>query len=137
MATPTLTVSAEYISDYDAILKTMDFYVTGLRNGDGETMSRGFLPDATGSGYFQGALMQGSMQQVFDLVDQNGPAPKTEARFADVEIMGTLALVRLEVSGWSGKVAGPTPVKMSDLFTLIKTGAEWKIAFKGWHFHSA
>lgn len=137
VATPTLTVSADYISDYDAILKTMDIYVTSLRNGDGKTMGRGFLPDATGSGYFQGTLVQGLMQQVFDLVSQKGPAPKMEARLAGVDIMGTLALVRLEVSGWSGKVAGPTPLKMSDLFTLVKTGSEWKIVFKGWHFHSS
>lgn len=115
----------------------MDFYITGLRTGDGQTMSRAFLPDASGSGYFRGTLIQGRMQQVFDLVSQNGPAPELAARFASVDVIGTLALVRLEVSGWSGKIAGPIPLKMSDLFTLVKVEPEWKIAFKGWHFHSA
>jgi hypothetical protein len=137
MSTPTLASSDQYIADYDAILKTMDFYITGFRAGNGETMSQGFLPNATGAGYFRGSFLYGSMQQVFDVVNQNGPAPDLVARFASVEILGTTAVVRLEVDGWSGKVAGPVGLRMSDVFTLAKADTGWKIAFKGWHFHSS
>ena len=75
MSTPTPAPSDQYIADYDAILKTMDFYITGFRAGNGETMSQGFLPNATGAGYFGGSFLYGSMQQVFDVANQNGPAP--------------------------------------------------------------
>jgi hypothetical protein len=51
--------------------------------------------------------------------------------------LGTIAVVRLEVDGWSGKVAGPVGLRMSDVFTLAKADTGWKIAFKGWHFHSS
>jgi hypothetical protein len=136
MSTPTLAPSDQYIADYDAILKAMDFYISGLRAGNGETMSQGFLPNAAGAGYFQGSFVSGSMQQVFDLVTQNGPAPDLTTRFASVDVLGTIAVVRLEVNGWSGNVAGLAGLRMSDVFTLAKADAGWKIAFKGWHFHS-
>jgi len=45
-------------------------------------------------------------------------------------------VVRLEVTGWSGKLAG-SGVRMSDLFTLLKTPSGWKIIQKAFHWHVA
>jgi Putative lumazine-binding len=137
MTAPKLAPSDQYIADYDAILKTMDFYIAGLRAGDGKMMSQAFLPDATMSGYYPDVLQTGSMQKIFGWVDQNGPAPNLVTRFARVEILGTIAEVRLEVDTWSGEIGGPNGVRMSDLFTLAKSEAGWKIAHKAFHVHSA
>src|SRR5437899_774121 len=38
-------------------------------------------------------------------INENGPAPKIEPRFARIEIFETIAIVHLEVQGWSGKLA--------------------------------
>ena len=63
--------------------------------------------------------MTGPIQQLFDWIDANGPAAGMEPRFASIEIVNTVAIVRLEVDHWSGKLAG-TDAHMSDVFTLIK-----------------
>jgi hypothetical protein len=137
MTAPKPASSDQYISDYDAILKTMDFYIAGLRTGDVKMMSRAFLPDATMSGYYPDVLHTGSVQKIFDWVDQNGPAPNLVTRFAGVEILGTIAEVRLEVDKWSGEIGGPDGVRMSDLFTLAKSEGGWKVSHKAFHIHAA
>ena len=46
----------------------------------------------------------------------------------------SIAVVRLEVGGWSGKLAG-SDVRMSDLFTLLNTPGGWRIIQKAFHWH--
>lgn len=95
-----------YLIEHDAITRTMDRYVEGARAGDGELMRPAFHPEATMSGYCQGVEYSGSVEHVFGWVTENGPAPNIEPRFARIEIIETIALVHLEVRGWSGKLAG-------------------------------
>ena len=73
---------------------------------------------------------------LFDWIDKNGPAPDIQARFVSVDILESIAVVRLEVDGWSGAHAG-SGVRMSDVFTLAKELPEgWKIIQKAFHWHS-
>ena len=76
----------------------------------------------------------GSIEHVFEWVNVNGPAPNIESRFARIEIIETIALVHLEVRGWSGKLAGASR-HASDVFTLLKLDGEWKITHKLFHWH--
>ena len=126
---------ADYATEYDAIAKTMQHYIEGGRAGKSELMRPAFHPDATIVGYAGGTLLTGPIQQLFDWIDGNGPAPSIESRFAGADILETVAVVRLEVEHWSGKLAG-SDVHMSDLFTLLKTGEGWKISQKTFHWHS-
>jgi Co/Zn/Cd efflux system component len=52
-----------------------------------------------------------------------------------VDILGSIAVVRLEVAGWSGKLAG-SDARMSDLFTLLKMPSGWAIIQKAFHWHA-
>ena len=72
---------------------------------------------------------------LFDWIDKNGPAPKIEPRVVSVDILDSIAVVRLEVAGWSGNLAG-SDVRMSDLFTLLKMPGGWKIIQKAFHWHA-
>ena len=74
-------------------------------------------------------------QFLFDWIDRNGPAPKIEPRVAAWRSSTSIAVVRLEVAGWSGKLAG-SGVRMSDFFTLLKTPDGWKIIQKAFHWHA-
>ena len=65
-----------------------------------------------------------------------GPAPDIEPRIVSVDILDSISVVRLEVAGWSGNLAG-SGVRMSDLFTLLKTPDGWKIMQKAFHWHAA
>jgi hypothetical protein len=80
-------------------------------------------------------LLTGSIQQLFGWIDGNGPAPGIEPRVVGIEILETVAVVRLEVEHWSGKLAG-SDAHMSDIFTLLRTEEGWKISQKTFHWHA-
>ncbi|HXA06412.1 MAG TPA: nuclear transport factor 2 family protein [Bryobacteraceae bacterium] len=123
-----------YLIEHDAITRTIDCYIAGGRAGDGELMRPAFHPEATIAGYCQGIEYSGSIEHLFDWVKENGPAPNIHPRFARIEIFETIAIVHLEVQGWSGKLAG-TDSRISEVFTLLKRDREWKITQKTFHWH--
>jgi len=124
-----------YLTEHDAITRTVHCYIAGARAGDGELMRPAFLPSATISGYCQGVEYSGSVEHVFDWINQNGPAPDISPRFACIEIIESIAVVHLEVQCWSGKLAG-AQARTSDVFTLLKCNGEWKITHKLFHWHN-
>jgi hypothetical protein len=67
-------------------------------------MRPAFHPEATMAGYCQGVEYSGSIQHLFDWISANGPPPTIQPRFARIEIFQTIAIVHLEVQGWSGKL---------------------------------
>ena len=122
----------EYLTEYDGIVKTMQMYLDGSKQGRSELMRAAFHPDASFFGYVGDQLANGT-QFLFDWIDNNGPAPAIEPRLVSVDILESIAVVRLEVDGWSGKLAG-SGVHMSDLFTLLKMPTGWKIIQKAFHW---
>jgi hypothetical protein len=123
-----------YSTDYDAIVKTIQHYIDGMRAGKSDLMRPGFRPDASFIG-FAGGTLYDNIQQLFDWIDQNGPAPDAQARFASIDVLESIAVVRLELENFSGKLAG-SDVHMSDVFTLLKTDEGWKITQKTFHWHA-
>src|ERR1700759_5618112 len=123
-----------YLSEHDAITRTMHLYIAGARAGDGDLMRPAFHPSASISGYCQGVEYSGSIEHVFQWVTENGPAPTISPRFARIEIIESIAVVHLEVQHWSGKLAG-AEARASDVFTLLKWNGEWKITHKLFHWH--
>ena len=123
-----------YLVEHDAITRTMHRYIAGARAGDGDLMRPAFHPSATISGYCQGVEYTGSVEHVFQWINENGPAPNINPRFARIEIIGSIAVVHLEVQHWSGKLAGAN-ARASDVFTLLKVNGDWKITHKLFHWH--
>ena len=123
-----------YLTEHDAITRTMHCYVAGARAGDATLMRPAFHPQATISGYCLGVEYSGSIEHVFRWIAENGPAPNIHPRFARIEIVETIAIVHLEVHGWTGKLVGAT-ARASDVFTLLRVGGEWKITHKLFHWH--
>ena len=126
--------TSQYLTEYDDIVKTMQMYINGSKNGKSELMRPAFHPEASFFGYAGEQLAVGT-KFLFDWIDKNGPAPTIEPRVVSVDILDSIAVVRLEVAGWSGKLAG-SDVRMSDLFTLLKTANGWKIIQKAFHWHA-
>ena len=83
-----------YLTDYDAIVKTIQYYIDGCRAGSSELMRPGFYPGASLVGYVGSDLLFGSIQQLYDWIDGNGPAPDIKPQFASIEILNTIAVVR-------------------------------------------
>jgi hypothetical protein len=123
-----------YLSEHDAITRTMHCYIAGARAGDAQIMRPAFHPQATMSGYCLGVEYSGSIDHVFQWISANGPAADIHPRFARIEIIESIAIVHLEVHGWTGKLVG-APARASDVFTLLKVDGEWKITHKLFHWH--
>lgn len=109
-------------ADYVAIAKSVEYYFEGGRKGDSSYMKKVFLPEANIYSSREGKAAGGSIQILFDMVEGK-PSPKIEYRIAAVDIAGDIAMVRLEIAEWAGS-------KYTDMFTMIKDGAMWKIASK-------
>jgi len=117
------------LSDYDAIVRTIQHYIDGAISGRGDDMKPAFHKDATIFGYVGKDLLAGPIHQLFDWNDQNGPASGLKACIASIDIYKTIATVRLELDNWTGH-------RFTDLHTLLKVDGEWKIMNKVFHLHS-
>ncbi len=117
------------VRQHDAIAKTLQHYIDGARSGKGDEMKPAFHKNATIFGYAGADLFGGPIQQLFDWSDQNGPAAELQARIASIDVVDTIATVRLELNNWTGS-------RYTDLFTLLEVDGEWKIMSKVVHLHS-
>jgi len=117
------------VSEHDVIAAVVQHYIDGGRSGKGDDMKPAFHKDATIFGYAGADLFAGPIQQLFDLVDKNGPATGLQARIASIDLIDTVATVRLELDNWIG-------YRYTDMFTLLKVDGEWKIMNKVFHLHS-
>ncbi len=115
-------------SEHDVIAKVVQRYIDGARSGRGDDMKPAFHEDATIFGYVGADLLAGPIQKLFDWNDENGPATGLQARIADIDLIDTVATVRLELDNWTGH-------RFTDLFTLLKVDGEWKIMNKVFHLH--
>jgi hypothetical protein len=119
---------APNMSEYDAIAKVIQHYIDGARSGKSDDMKPAFHKDATIFGHDGSELFAGPIKKLFDWDDQNGPAPELQAQIVSIDLVETIATVRLELDNWSG-------MRFSDLFTLLKVDGEWKIINKVFHEH--
>ena len=116
-------------SDNEMIEKTVQFYIDGAKSGKGDDMKPAFHNDATIFGYIGDDLFAGPIQKLFDWNDKNGPATELKTRIASIDVVGTVATVRLESDNWTGH-------KFTDFFTLLKVEGAWKIMNKVFYLHS-
>ena len=116
------------VSEYDVITKVIQHYIDGAKSGTGEKMKPAFHEDATIFGYVGTDLFAGPIQKLFDWNDENGPAAGLQARITSIDLIDTVATVRLELNNWTGH-------RFTDLFTLLKLDGDWKIMNKVFHLH--
>lgn len=120
--------SATKMSEYGAIAEVVQHYIDGAKSGRGDDMKPAFHKDATIFGYVGDDLFAGPIQQLFAWNDENGPATELQAQIASIDLIDTVATVRLELDNWTGH-------RFTDLFTLLKVDGQWKIINKVFHLH--
>ncbi|MEE8295445.1 MAG: nuclear transport factor 2 family protein [Sphingomonadales bacterium] len=116
-------------NERDAIERALQPYLDGAKSGKGDDMKPAFHKDATIFGYAGDDLFGGPIEGLFAWTDENGPATGLKARIASIDLIETVATVRLELDNWNG-------TRFTDLFTLLKVDGEWKIMNKVFHAHS-
>ncbi|OUR89560.1 lumazine-binding protein [Methylophaga sp. 42_8_T64] len=117
------------MNEMEEIKKVIQHYIDGAKTGSGDAMKLAFHDDACVYGYIGEDLFAAPAQALFDWNDENGAATELEARFASIDIEGTVATVRLELDNWTGH-------RFTDLFSLLKLDGKWKIMNKVFHTHS-
>ncbi len=117
------------VNDQEVITKVVQHYIDGARSGKGDDMKPAFHDDATVFGYVGADLFAGPIENLFAWNDDNGPATELEDRIASIDVIGTVATVRLELENWTG-------FRFTDLFTLLKVDGDWKIMNKVFHAHA-
>jgi len=117
-------------SDQAAITTVVEQYLDGARSGKGGDMKPAFHEDANIFGYIGADLFAGPIRKLFDWHDQNGAATELEARIASIDVIGTVATVRIELDNWTGH-------RFTDLLSLLKLDGGWKIMNKVFHLHSS
>ena len=124
-----MTTATTSLTEYGAIAEAIQPYIDGAKSGKGDDMKPAFHEDATIFGYAGDDLFAGPIQLLFAWNDENGPATGLQARIASIDLIGTIATVRLELDSW-------TDHRYTDLFTLLKVDGEWKIMNKVFHLHA-
>jgi len=114
------------LSDYDAIADAVQHYIDGAKSGKGDVMKLAFHEDATIFGHHGGDLMAGPIKLLLDHVEESGPVPELQAKIASIDVVDTVAIVRLELDKWAGD-------RFTDFFTVLKSNGEWKITNKVFH----
>ncbi len=117
------------VNDQDLITQVIQHYLDGARSGKGDDMRPAFHNDATVFGYVGPELFAGPIENLFAWNDDNGPATELVDRIANIDVVGTVATVRLELENWTG-------IRFTDLFTLLKVDGDWKIMNKVFHAHA-
>ncbi len=74
------------VHEHDAITKTLQPYIDGMKSGRGDDMKPAFHKDATIFGYAGDDLFGGPIQQLFDWSDQSEPATELLARIASIDL---------------------------------------------------
>ena len=117
------------VHEHDAIAKTLQHYIDGMKSGKGDAMKPAFHDDATIFGYAGAELFGGPIQLLFDRSDQNAPAAELQTHIASIDLAKSVATVRFELTNLNG-------AQYTDMFTLLKFDGEWKIMSKVFHLHS-
>lgn len=117
------------INDYEAIEVLIQHYIDGAVSGRGELMSPAFHEDATIFGYVGPDLFAGPIQGLFDWNDSNGQAIGLRTYIAGIDLVGTIASVRVESDNWTG-------YRFTDFFNLLKQDGQWKIVSKVFYLHT-
>ena len=117
------------INDYDAIKAAIQHYIDGAIAGKGDLMRPAFHVDATIFGFVGPDLFAGPIQGLYEWNDSNGPATGLVARIVSIDLVETVASVRVESDNWTGH-------RFTDFFNLLKLDGQWKVMNKVFHLHS-
>ena len=116
------------IKDYSEIIATVQKYIDGCNEGKSEVMKPAF--DAGAVMYSVNAdgtvAAQGSINNLYAIVDQVGPDHGGSARMDVIESTPTTAVVCVVIENWHG-------LSFIDHHSLVKFADGWRIVAKVYH----
>lgn len=114
------------VSDYEAVIAVVSQYTQGCKEGKSSLMKSAFHKNAIMYGYLNGTLSEGSIENLYNAVDQYGADKNTKTHIDVLSIEETAATVRVTLEDWHG-------IAFTDFHSLLKINNEWKIIAKVFH----
>lgn len=111
------------IEDFNKVERAAQKFAESVGSGKSQICKDVFIPEAVMFGYLDGKLEKGSIQNLYNNIDNAGADPKYVSRVDVVHIDGTVAIARVLEDNWSGH-------NFSDYLLLLKFGDDWKIVAK-------
>ncbi|MEE4177802.1 MAG: nuclear transport factor 2 family protein [Bacteroides sp.] len=128
-------LSAQTMSEEEVVKQVIQgAYIDGLQNlGDIQTIRDGFHPDFEMLVFRDGKLSKFPISNWIERVEQrkanpNTTQPNITGKFIDVEVTGTVAMVKLELYRESIRI-------FTDYISLYKFSDGWKIVSKVYYQH--
>jgi hypothetical protein len=118
--------NAVNLGEYQAISRVLNLYIEGGRQGKSAIMKPAFHPDAMIYGGPGDKTEGGPISTLFSYIDSHPAAPQLQAQVVKIEVQNQIAFARVESDNWNG-------ARFSDMFLLVKDGAQWKILTKTFH----
>lgn len=112
--------------EYENVLEVMDKYYQSQKQGKSEILKPVCHKNAIMHGYANGNLSEGSIENLFNLIDKFGASEGIKIRTDVISLEETIACVHCCLESPSGR-------QYSDLFQLLKIDGEWKIISKVFH----
>lgn len=112
--------------EYENVLNVMDKYYQAQKEGKSEILKPVCHKNAIMHGYAGETLLEGSIQNLFDYIDNKGAQENVKIRTDVIALEETIACVHCCLEGGGASV-------YSDMFQLLKIDGEWKIISKIFH----
>lgn len=116
------------IKDFEAVKRALNNYLEAGRKGESKILRPSTYKDAIMYGVSEGKVSGGSIESLFEYIDNNAAATQLEAEITAVDIVGNIAYAKVESNNWHG-------VRYTDMFLLVKEDGNWKILTKVFHTH--
>ena len=118
------------ISDYKAVEEAAMKFVKSVAEGNSKYAKELFIDEAVLFGFLDGKLEHGSIKQFYRNVDTVGADTDFKARIDIVSIEETVAVVRVLVENWGGRI------DFTDYLLLLKINGVWKCVAKAYNQNS-
>ena len=123
-----MTTNSDF-NDYEAITDLLiSHYLKGAISGKSAEMKPTFHEGATWYGYVGPDLIAGPIQSLYDWHDGNGAATDLVYVCSKIDIVGSVANVRIELDNWKG-------ARFTDLLNLLKVDGQWQVMNKVFYLH--
>lgn len=123
-AVATETATATKPDAPEGVVKAIECYINGGRQASSDVAKPGFAETATMSWYENGKLQSVPIQTLLDGFDSWQPT-EVSYEIINCEVDEDVAMVALDSQFGDAKY--------TDMFTLVKDGADWKIVSKVYH----
>lgn len=117
------------VSEYEAIIKVINFYLEGANKGKSEIAKRAFTQNALMHGTDKdGSVVSGSIDNLYKGLETSGEAKECKTHIDVLYVDESIASVRVIMENWHG-------LNFTDLHQLFKSNGEWKIVSKVYQAH--